>query len=150
MQAKLDRPIPWAIPRRATSIHTSVFSALQFKKKHFWDGVRITEPPLPFYSFRDNTAVFTPEPNEDKVTSCMDNIADWIAERHPLDTRRMELFKLPQEQGEGMVAYSNRILDIAMSVISTTSHNRRSWQWSSSHIVAPPNSGRSYDTTALG
>ena len=25
----------------------------------------------------------------------------------------MELFKLPQEQGEGMVAYSNRILDIA-------------------------------------
>ena len=25
----------------------------------------------------------------------------------------MKLFKLPQEQGEGMVAYSNRILDIA-------------------------------------
>ena len=43
----------------------------------------------------------------------MDIIADWIAERHPLDMRRMELFKLPQEQGEGMVAYSNRILDIA-------------------------------------
>ena len=43
----------------------------------------------------------------------MDIIADWIAERHPLDARRMELFKLPQEQGEGMVAYSNRILDIA-------------------------------------
>ena len=57
--------------------------------------------------------MFTPEPNEDKVTSCMDIIADWIAERHPLDARRMELFKLPQEQGEGMVAYSNRILDIA-------------------------------------
>ena len=61
----------------------------------------------------DNTPVFTPEPNEDEVTSCMDIIADWIAERHPLDARRMELFKLPQEQGEGMVAYSNRILDIA-------------------------------------
>ena len=28
------------------------------------------------------------------------------------EARRMELFKLPQEQGEGMVAYSNRILDI--------------------------------------
>ena len=42
-----------------------------------------------------------------------DIIADWIAERHPLDARVMELFKLPQEQGEGMVPYSNRILDIA-------------------------------------
>ena len=30
----------------------------------------------------------------------MDIIADWIAERHPLDARRMELFKLPQERGE--------------------------------------------------
>ena len=45
----------------------------------------------------DNTPVFTPEPNEDEVTSCMDIIAEWIAERHPLDARRMELFKLPQE-----------------------------------------------------
>ena len=44
----------------------------------------------------DNTPVFTPEPNEDGVTSCMDIIADWIAERHPLDERRMELFKLPR------------------------------------------------------
>ena len=61
----------------------------------------------------DNTPVFTPEPNEDEVTSCMDIIADWIAERHPLDSRRMELFKLPQEHGESMVQYSNRILDIA-------------------------------------
>ena len=43
----------------------------------------------------------------------MDILAEWIAERHPLDARRMELFKLPQEQGEGMVAYSNRILDLA-------------------------------------
>ena len=43
----------------------------------------------------------------------MDIIADWIAERHPLDSRRMELFKLPQERGESMVQYSNRILDIA-------------------------------------
>ena len=50
----------------------------------------------------DNTPVFTPEPNE-----------DWIAERHPLDSRRMELFKLPQGCGESMVQYSNRILDIA-------------------------------------
>ena len=57
--------------------------------------------------------MFTPEPNEDEVTSCMDIIANWIAKRHPLDARRMELFKLPQEQGEDMVAYSNRILDIA-------------------------------------
>ena len=55
----------------------------------------------------DNTPVFTPEPNEDEVTSCMDIIADWIAERHPLDSRRMELF------GKSMVQYSNRILDIA-------------------------------------
>ena len=61
----------------------------------------------------DNTLVFTPEPNEDEVTSCMDIIADWITKRHPLDSRRMELFKLPQEQGERMVQYSNRILDIA-------------------------------------
>ena len=61
----------------------------------------------------DNTPVLTPEPNEDEVTSCMDIIADWIAERRPLDSRRMELFKLPQERGESMVQYSNRILDIA-------------------------------------
>ena len=61
----------------------------------------------------DNTPVFTPEPNDDEVSSCMDILAEWIAERHPLDARRMELFKLPQEQGEGMVAYSNRILDLA-------------------------------------
>ena len=53
--------------------------------------------------------MFTPEPNKDEVTSCM----DWITERHPLDSRRMELFKLPQEHGELMVQYSNRILDIA-------------------------------------
>ena len=61
----------------------------------------------------DNTPAFTPEPNEDKVTSCMDIITDWIAERHPLDSRRMELFKLPQELGKSMIQYSNRILDIA-------------------------------------
>ena len=61
----------------------------------------------------DKTPVFTPEPNEDEIPSCMDIIADWIAKRHPLDSRRMELFKLPQEQGESMVQYSNRILDIA-------------------------------------
>ena len=61
----------------------------------------------------DNTPVFTPEPNEAEVTSCMDIIADWIAERHPLDSRRMVLFKLPQEHGESMLQYSNRILDIA-------------------------------------
>ena len=42
------------------------------------------------------TPVFTPKPNEDEVVSCMDIITDWIAERHPLDSRRMELFKLPQ------------------------------------------------------
>ena len=61
----------------------------------------------------DNTPVFTPEPNEDEILSCMDIIADWITERHPLESRRMELFKLPQEQGESMVQYSNRILDLA-------------------------------------
>ena len=61
----------------------------------------------------DATPVFTPEPNDDDVVSCMDIIADWIAERHPLDSRRMELFKLPQERGESMVQYSNRILVIA-------------------------------------
>ena len=33
--------------------------------------------------------------------------------RHPLDSRCMELFKLPQERGESIVQYSNRILDIA-------------------------------------
>ena len=42
----------------------------------------------------------------------MDIIADWIAERHPLDSRRMELFKFPQERGESMVQYC-WILDIA-------------------------------------
>ena len=56
----------------------------------------------------DNTLVLTPEHNEDEVQSCMDIIAKWISERHPL-----ELFKLPQERGESMVQYSNRILDIA-------------------------------------
>ena len=61
----------------------------------------------------DNTPGFTPEPNEDDVQSCMDIIADWISERHPLDSRRMKLFKLPQECGESMVQYSNRILDLA-------------------------------------
>ena len=61
----------------------------------------------------NNIPVFTREPNEDDVVSCMDIIADWIAERHPLDARRMELFKLPQERGESMVQYLNRILDIA-------------------------------------
>ena len=61
----------------------------------------------------DNTPVFTPEPNEDEVISFIDIIADWIAERHPLDPRRMELFKLPQKCGVSMVQYSNRILDIA-------------------------------------
>ena len=43
----------------------------------------------------------------------MDIIADWISERQPLDSRRMELFKLPQEHGKSMVQYSNRILDLA-------------------------------------
>ena len=42
----------------------------------------------------------------------MDIIADWITERHPLDLRWMELFKLPQERGESMVQYSNCILDL--------------------------------------
>ena len=46
--------------------------------------------------------------------SCMDIIADWIAKRHPLDSRRMELLKLPQERGESMVQYSNRILDLSL------------------------------------
>ena len=45
--------------------------------------------------------------------SCMDIIADWITERHPLDSRRRELLKFPQERGESMVQYSNRILDLA-------------------------------------
>ena len=55
----------------------------------------------------DNTPVFTPEPNDDEVSSCMDILAEWIAERHPLDARRMELFKLPQEQGEGCLLYTS-------------------------------------------
>ena len=42
----------------------------------------------------------------------MDIIADWISERHPLESRHMELFKLPQERGESMVQYSNRTLDL--------------------------------------
>ena len=61
----------------------------------------------------DNTPVCMPEPNEDEVTFSMDIITDWIAERHPLDSRCMELFKLLQERGESMVQYSNWILDIA-------------------------------------
>ena len=40
------------------------------------------------------TPIFTPDPNDDKITSCMDHIYKWINKRHPLDTRRMELFKL--------------------------------------------------------
>ena len=47
----------------------------------------------------DNTPIFTPKPNEVKIQSCMDFIYNWITERHPMDTRRMELFKLSQEQG---------------------------------------------------
>ena len=43
----------------------------------------------------------------------MDFIYEWIPEQQPLDTRRMELFKLSQELGESMVAYSNRISDLA-------------------------------------
>ena len=31
----------------------------------------------------DNAPIFTPEPNEDKIKSCMDFIYDWITERHP-------------------------------------------------------------------
>ena len=30
-----------------------------------------------------------------------------------MDARRMELFKLPQQRGESLVQYSNRILDLA-------------------------------------
>ena len=56
----------------------------------------------------DNTPVFTQEPNEDEEVSCMDIIVDWIAERHPLDARWIELFKLPQERGELMVQYSKQ------------------------------------------
>ena len=41
----------------------------------------------------------------------MDILVDWITERHLLDARWMELFKLPQERGESMVQYSNRILN---------------------------------------
>ena len=43
----------------------------------------------------------------------MDYIYQWITERHPLDARRIELFKLSQERGELMVAYYNRISDLA-------------------------------------
>ena len=46
-----------------------------------------------YNSISDNTPIFTPEPNKDEVMSCMDFIADWITERHPLDSRRMELLK---------------------------------------------------------
>ena len=67
-----------------------------------------------FYNLiSDNTSVFTPIPNWDEIQSCMDIIANLISERHPLDSRRMELFKLPMEGSESMVQYSNRILDLA-------------------------------------
>ena len=62
---------------------------------------------------RENTPIFIPEPNEDEIQSCMDFIYDWITQRHPLDTKRMELFKMSQERGESMVGYSNRISDLA-------------------------------------
>ena len=78
----------------------------------------------------DNTPVFTPRPNKDEITSCMDIIADWIAERHPLDSRRMELFKLLKEQGESMVQYLNRILDIADECDSTVPEGAATtWRW---------------------
>ena len=57
--------------------------------------------------------IFTPEPNKDEIMSCMDFIHDWIMERHPLDSRQMELFKLSQERGESIVQYSNRISNLA-------------------------------------
>ena len=66
-----------------------------------------------YYSISDNTPIFTPEPNEDEVMSCMNFIADLTTERPPFDSRTMELFKFPQERGESMVQYSNRILDLA-------------------------------------
>ena len=59
------------------------------------------------------SAISTPEPNNDKIISCIDHIYQSINKRHPLDTRRTELFKLMQEPGESMVAYSNRILYLA-------------------------------------
>ena len=39
---------------------------------------RELEHPL-YNLFSDNTPVFTPEPNEDEIQSCMDIIADWIS-----------------------------------------------------------------------
>ena len=66
-----------------------------------------------YNNISDNTPIFSPEPNEDVLMSCMDYLRNWIMERHPLDSRRIELFKLPQERGESMVQYSNRILDLA-------------------------------------
>ena len=80
-----------------------------------------------YNSISDNTPVFTPEPNEEEIQSCMDIISDWITERHPLNSRRMELFKLPQERGESMVQYSNWILDLADECDLNDNTNKKSW-----------------------
>ena len=66
-----------------------------------------------YNNLSDNTSIFTSEPNEDEIQSCIDFIHYWIIECHPLDTRCMELFKLSQERGESMVQYSNKISDLA-------------------------------------
>ena len=61
----------------------------------------------------NNMPIFTPEPIMIEIQSCMDFIYDWITERHLLDIRRMELFKLTQEQGNRWSHTPNRISDLA-------------------------------------
>ena len=56
----------------------------------------------------------------------------------------MELFKLPQEQGEGMVAYSNRILDIADECDLNDITQQEIMAMVFITTAAPPNSGKSY------
>ena len=68
---------------------------------------RDIEHHLHYSVISDNTPIFTPDPNEDKVQSCMEFICSWITERHPL-----EVFTLSQELGETKVAYSTRISDL--------------------------------------
>ena len=102
---------PWELSANATP---SEFRRWRLKYEQYYLGSDIGVTNLPgqkatisgcvdreleqhlYNLISDNTPVFTPEPNENEVTSCMDIIADWIAGRLPLDSRKMELFKLPQ------------------------------------------------------
>ena len=47
----------------------------------------------------DNTPIFTPEPNEDEILSCMDYVYSWITERHPWTPGEWSYSSSPRKGG---------------------------------------------------